>query len=303
MDNQINENKYTEGHYSLEELWTESNGELSSQTFRELVRLGKKIENADGKKRRRNNFFTGCAVAASLAVVCLATFSLTRDKFSISPLESTRSLVAEYGQTSSLTLEDGTTVALNSGSSLLYPEAFNKGSRIVYITGEGNFSVAKDASRPFIVKTSHMDVQALGTSFCIHSYAGERTIRTTLKEGRVKVSIPEVGEGSYILEPGMQLIYTPSEKTVSFAKVDAGKVMEWEQGYMTFTNATFPEIASVLERRFDISVSYNAENMRKNALNVRFMPDETLKDALDILTLLMPGSRYKIDGNRVYFHF
>ena len=303
MDNQINENKYKEGRFSLEELWTESNGELSSQTFRELVRLGKKIENADGKKRRRNNFLAGCVVAASLAVVCLLTFSLTRDKFSISPLESTRCLLAEYGQTSSITLEDGTSVALNSGSSLLYPEAFNKGSRIVYITGEGNFSVAKDASRPFIVKTSHMDVQALGTSFCIHSYAGERTVRTTLREGRVKVSIPEVGEGSYILEPGMQLIYTPSDKTVAFAKVDAGKVMEWELGYMTFTNASFPEIASVLERRFDISVSYNAENMRKNALNVRFMPDESLKDALDILTLLMPGSRYKIDGNRVYFHF
>ena len=33
------------------------------------------------------------------------------------------------------------------------------------------------------------------------------------------------------------------------------------------------------------------------------MPDETLEDALDVLTLLIPGSHYKIEGDRVYYHF
>ena len=37
-------------------------------------------------------------------------------------------------------------------------------------SGEGNFDVAKDPDRPFIVKTSYMDVQALGTSFCVQSF-------------------------------------------------------------------------------------------------------------------------------------
>lgn len=295
MDKEIN--------ITLEQLWEESHGEVSPRTFQELSRLNRRIDAARRSGRRWGVFFSVCAVAASLALVSLLTFSLTRNKYSVSPLDCTRNLMADYGQTASITLEDGTRVSLNAGSSLLYPESFNQGSRIVYLTGEGNFDVAKDPDRPFIVKTPHMDVQALGTCFCVHAYAGERTVRTTLKEGRVKVQIPSAGDDSYFLDPGMQLVYNPSDKAVSFVRVNAAKVMEWAEGYLTFMGASFPEIAAVLERRFNVSVSYNSENMRRNAINVRFMPDETLEDALDVLTLLIPGSHYKIEGDRVYYHF
>lgn len=292
-------NKYQD----MERIWQESHGETSPRTYQELVRLGKRIDAAEAKIRRLRTVVSAFAMAASVALVALVTFSLTRSKYMVSPLESTRSLVAAYGETTSVTLDDGTTVSLNAGSSLLYPEAFNEGSRIVYLTGEGNFSVAKDPSRPFIVKTSHLDVQALGTTFCVQAYAGERTVRATLKEGKVKVDIPSSGDQSYFLDPGMQLVYTPSDKSVSLARVDAGKVMEWEDGYLSFMGASFPEIASVLERRFDVSISYNAENMRRTALNVRFTPAETLEDVLDVLTLLLPGSRYTREGDRVFFQF
>jgi ferric-dicitrate binding protein FerR (iron transport regulator) len=303
MEKKFNIEDCLEGKQSLEEIWEGSKGEASPVTFRELVRLGKRIDAAEARRRLGRTVWTVFAAAASVAVVALVTFSLTRSKYSVTPLESTCNLVANYGQTSSITLEDGTKVSLNAGSSLLYPKSFDGDNRIVYLSGEGNFNVAKDPSRPFIVKTAYMDVQALGTSFCVQSYTGERTMRTTLKEGKVKVSVPAAGEKSYILDPGMQLIYRPSKKSVALARVDAEKVMSWEEGFLTFSNASFPEIASALERRFDVSISYSSENLRRSALNVRFMPDETLEDALDVLTLLIPESRYKVDGSRVYFRF
>ena len=287
----------------IEKIWNESGGEISPRTFRELLRLSKRIDAAEVRSRRRRTFISAFAIAASLAIVASVTFTLTRKEYSVSPLDCTGNLVADYGQISSVTLEDGTLVHLNSGSTLLYPESFNDGSRIVYLTGEGNFDVAKDPSRPFIVKTAHMDVQALGTSFCVRSFAGERTVRTTLKEGKVKVDVPSADGQSYILDPGMQLIFAPSEKSVSFAMVDAEKVMSWENGYLTFSNATFPEIATALERRFNVSISYSSDNIRKNSLNVRFVPEDTLEDALGVLTILIPGSKYRIEGNRVYYHF
>jgi len=290
-------------NYSLEELWKESEGRIEPQTFRELVRLGKRIDSHEGNKRIVWAILSAAAVVASIVVVSMVTFSHARNKFEVSPLDCTRNLVAEYGQTSSITLADGTKVSLNAGSTLLYPESFVGNNRIVFLTGEGNFDVAKDPDRPFIVKTAHMDVRALGTVFCVHSYSGEKTVRTTLREGKVEVDIPSSNVKSYKLEPGMQLIFTPSEKSVSFAKVDARKVLAWEDGYVSFTDASFPEIASVLERRFNISLSYNAENMRKNSLNVRFMPEESLEEVLDVLTLLIPGSSYKKENDRVYWRF
>ena len=193
-------------------------------------------------------------------------------------------------------------MSLNAGSSLLYPASVRADARIVYLSGEGNFSVAKDSERPFIVKTAYMDVQALGTVFCVQSYVGEHKMRTTLKEGRVKVSIPSMDQ-PYYLEPDDQLVFSPAEKTVSMVKVDANRILEWEEGYLPFTNASFQEVVSVLEKRFDVSVVYDAGKMKGGALNVRFRPDESLEDVLNVLTLIIPGSRYKQEGNRIYWQF
>lgn len=288
----------------MESLWQESRGETTERTYGELLRLRARIDVSEERRRRVRMLFSAVAVAASLALVSTLTFTLTRGRYRVSPLEGTRSLATDYAQMRSITLEDGTKVYLNAGSSLLYPSSFQKGSRIVYLTGQANFSVAKDASRPFIVKTSYMDVEALGTTFCVQSYGGERAVRTTLLEGKVRVSVPSSsGNKGYLLEPGMQLEYTPSERSVSVRSVDAVRVLDWAEGYLSFRGASFPEIAQALERRFDVSVSYNSDRIPVSSLNVRFSPDDTLEDALGVLTLLLPGSRYKLEGNRVYMQF
>lgn len=287
----------------MEKVWEESRGEVTPRTFQELAKLSRRIDASEARKRRFRVAMSALAAAACLAIVALSTFFLTRSRYSAAPLDNTCTLVALSGETTSVTLEDGTQVFLNAGSSLLYPEQFGEGSRIVYLNGEGNFDVAKDPSRPFIVKTSQLSVEALGTSFCVQAYAGEKMVLATLKEGKIRVTLPGPEKKSYILQPDMQLRYQPLEKTVSLARVDASRVMSWAQGYLSFSGASFPEIASALERRFGVSVSYDSGHLRHNALNVRFMPQESLEDALDVLTLLIPGSRYKIDGDRVYFLF
>ena len=46
-------------------------------------------------------------------------------------------------------------VHLADNSSLIYPEAFGSGDRNVCLEGEGNFLVAQDRIRRFIVHTPH----------------------------------------------------------------------------------------------------------------------------------------------------
>ena len=288
---------------SLEDVWKESGGEISPKTFQEFVRMGKRIEKSERRRRCGWIISTALATVASLVVVAFAGFSLARRQGAHSPLDTTRSMTVMNGEISSITLPDGTTVRLNGGSTLLYPDSFEGEKRIVYLSGEGNFSVAKDPEHPFIVKTAYMDIRALGTTFCVHSYANKPTVRTTLKEGKVQVDIPSARKPSYILEPDMQLVFSPAERSVKTSHVDAGRVLSWESGLLTFSDASFPEVAAALERRFNVSISYNSVDMRNNALNVRFLPDETLEDALDILKMLIPGSRYKRNGDRVYYQF
>ena len=83
-------------------------------------------------------------------------------------------------------LPDGSAIWLNAASSLKYPVSFNDAKeRKVELKGEGYFEVAKDKTKPFIVKTENQEVKVLGTHFNINAYKDESFIKTTLLEGKI----------------------------------------------------------------------------------------------------------------------
>jgi transmembrane sensor len=73
------------------------------------------------------------------------------------------------GVVSRFELPDGTKVWLNAGSTLNYPQKFRAENRQVELTGQGYFEVTKNPEKPFIVKTTYLAVQALGTLFTVVS--------------------------------------------------------------------------------------------------------------------------------------
>jgi ferric-dicitrate binding protein FerR (iron transport regulator) len=84
-------------------------------------------------------------------------------------------------------LPDGSIVWLNCESSLIFPASFSGNERTVQLKGEGYFEIAKDASRPFKVQVSDMEIVVTGTKFNIKAYNDEGKIHTTLFEGSVKI--------------------------------------------------------------------------------------------------------------------
>ena len=56
------------------------------------------------------------------------------------------------GARETISLPDGTTVCLNSGSYVFYPENLEGKTRTVYLMGEAEFKVAKNPEKPFIVR-------------------------------------------------------------------------------------------------------------------------------------------------------
>jgi transmembrane sensor len=100
-----------------------------------------------------------------------------------------------------LVLSDGSKVLLNAASSLTYPAEFNGRYRNVELKGEGYFEVAKNASKPFIVKANDVEVRVLGTHFNISAYSDDANITTTLIEGAVSMN---KGKQARLLAPGQQ---------------------------------------------------------------------------------------------------
>jgi transmembrane sensor len=150
-------------------------------------------------------------------------------------------------------LPDGTKVWLNAASSLSYPTAFKGNIRLVEVSGEAYFEVAKDENKPFRLKVNKQDnyIDVLGTHFNINAYTDEETIRSTLLEGRIKFN-------STLLSPGQQGVLQAGTVKV-LNTVDTSAVMAWRNGLFNFEGQHLKEVMRQLARWYDIEVVYEQD--------------------------------------------
>jgi len=148
-------------------------------------------------------------------------------------------------------LEDGTKVWLNAASSLKYPVTFNTSSqRIVELTGEGYFDVAKNGKK-FIVKTSQVDITVLGTEFNVSSYAEDEFIATTLVEGSVVLSN---NYNSIELKPNDQGILKIDSDKFEVKKVDVNLFTSWRTGKFYFEKQKLKDLLKIVGRWYDVQI-------------------------------------------------
>ena len=286
----------------IRQLWESSEGKVSSETMQDLEAVHEMIAASEGRRKTGMVFRYMWLAAASLVLAVLS--SVLTWKLTDRPAPEYAYVSAEYGERTSVTLADGTVVALNAGSSLVFPERFTGDDRTVFLTGEANFDVARDDRTQFTVKTRNVDITALGTKFCVEAYPDDPVTSATLVEGRVRVDVTADSCRSYVLEPDMQLVYDASSMKTEVLEVDAGKVASWEQGYLVFSGADFAAIASAIERKYNVKIYYDAaQGSSLQEYFVKFRPDETLEETMDVMTMLIDGSRCRIDGDRVFFYF
>ncbi len=231
-----------------------------------------------------------------------------------------QSVETPAGAKSLVTLEDGTRVWLNAKSKLVYPARFSGQDREVQLEGEGYFDVAKDKSKPFTVKTSHLAVRVLGTVFNIKSYPEEGQIEATLLEG--KITLDRINSGS----PEKQLLQLKPNEQATFIKregfltedaaraaniplseingrqeehlmvsehVDPESVTAWKDDKLIFKNETFESIAFKLERRYDAKIVFEDETIK----NYRFsgvFTEISINEALKALQFTS-GFSFKIE--------
>ena len=189
---------------ALLSIWEGIPTEATSNTYHSLKATQKKIKQQPSAKQF-NLLPKLMRIAAVLIIPILsvtASYLYIRNYYS--EPEMIQCFVAE-GDTQELTLPDGSKVNINSGSLLLYPKEFKGDTRSIYLVGEGNFSVKKDKAHPFIVKTSHLKVEALGTKFNVQAYSESEKIITTLENGAIKVYRSNEVTKSFILAIDEQL--------------------------------------------------------------------------------------------------
>jgi ferric-dicitrate binding protein FerR (iron transport regulator) len=281
------------------ELWNSlpETTELSS-----LVELRKVRRRIQARGRRRRLRWIAAAAILLLPLLGLAVERM----FSNYTSQMSETKWAEYfvpnGERRQLTLPDGSTVCLNAGSVLLCPEKWGKDERSLYLSGEAHFTVAKDAKRPFIVKTSHIEVEALGTVFSVQAYPDAENVTAMLESGSVRIDDVSGQAAPLILHPDEQAVYNLADASLTKQPADAVRANSWTQGYLAFQQESLSRIFQALERKYNVRINYRDSKFTKMTFTVRFHADESLAEALEILKRIGADFHYKIIDKDVYIN-
>ncbi len=206
------------------------------------------------------------------------------------------------GVKSSITLNDGTKVLLNSGSRLSYDENFKGDKREVFLEGEAFFEVHHDPGKPFSVHTGEVITTALGTSFNVRAYQQEN-MSISLLTGKVSIEVPIEMIEPIVLAPNQTITYRLDQKDYSQIRFDEDLVMGWTKKMIVFNDTELIEAIRILENWY--GVTFHFENQPKPGLNLSGkFENETLENVMNGLRYTA-GLDYNIkeDNVRITFKF
>ncbi len=193
-----------------------------------------------------------------------------------------------------LSLSDGTKVWLNAETVLKYPVTFSGKTREVFMEGEAFFEVARNADCPFIVHTSALKVNVLGTSFNIRAYPDEKASTTTLVSGKVSLTESD-HQKEYNLAPNDQAIISGTETVIH--KVNVNQFIAWKNGRILFEENTLENIFNDLSRWYDIEVDYADEEVKELRFSIDVRRYSEFDEILKIIELTRK-IKFEIDGNK-----
>lgn len=212
----------------------------------------------------------------------------------IDHLVSFNTIVIPNGGQYEVTLPDGTSVWLNSASSLKYPTAFTGKERHVELTGEAYFEVAKNKAKPFIVSAEKIDVKVLGTHFNIAAYNDDPASKTTLLEGAIVLSD---GKQKVALIPGQQAVAGDGGQPIQLKTVNVDDAIAWKKGYFSFRKENIENAMRKIARWYDVDVEYQGK-MSHKVLGGSVSRTQNIDEILAYLELT-GIARFELKGRRI----
>lgn len=146
------------------------------------------------------------------------------------------------GERRVFTLADGSTAELGSSSALSVH--YGEGERrLVLHKGQGFFSVAADAVRPFVVEAGSGTVQALGTRFDIKLTEEDATVAVI----EHSVLVTPSGHAPVRVEEGWQVSYD-LDGTAPPRRIDLESAQAWRRDRIVFEDVPLRRVLKELER-------------------------------------------------------
>lgn len=193
-----------------------------------------------------------------------------------------------------INLEDGTKVWLNTESSIVFPEHFDKDRRLVSIQGEAYFEVAESRSKPFIVQGDNFGVRVLGTKFNVSSRTTNKFSKVALLQGSVQLTSKV---GNKILKPGERA--TMDASRVIYDKFDPETELAWKDNYFIFKDENIKSVMDELAQWYDAEIIFQGNEWNDVNFNIRISRRENIEEILSTMEFTK-SVQFKIEGRRIY---
>ncbi|GAA4271681.1 FecR domain-containing protein [Aquimarina gracilis] len=208
----------------------------------------------------------------------------------------TKNIVTKYGDQETIVLPDGSIAVLNSNSRLTYSKKFSDSTRTVTLVGEAFFDIKRDTTKPFIVKTEHLNVRVLGTSFNVKSYPNDENIETTLVTGKVEV-LQKSYKSPILLTPSQRAIFDKRKNDIAIDNVDTQKAVAWRQGKLVFDKTPLKQVVLDLKRKYNVEFVIESDSL----LNYKYTGEFDNLSLEEVLKLFKLSSsiNYKYKNNKI----
>ena len=263
---------------------------LSSAEISEEVMKLKSIIDVDKKESSTNNVETGnirpgkrpltriLVYGSAVAAISIAIY------FSLQPAKpDTPVMVAKFetktGEQKKIILPDGTSVILNSNTSISYDKGYNGTQRIVHLSGKAFFRVTKNPGKPFSVYSTNYSTTALGTSFYVSADSSE-DYSVRLLEGKLKITAFS-GRQTALLNAGEEALWRTGQNNFLKHHFDSSYLHQWLAGKITFLKTPAPEAFDILQQWYGVEIIDNRKEKTNTAINGTY-ENVSLEDILKV---------------------
>jgi transmembrane sensor len=203
-------------------------------------------------------------------------------------------------------LEDSSTVVIEPGTALNYPEHFSADKREVYLEGKAFFNVSKNAKRPFYIYHNNLITHVIGTSFTINTKKTNKEVEVAVLTGRVEVSENQALqknkknniENGVVLTPNQKVIYSVNTGMFVASLVEKPMpLINKKPENFNFENEEMVNVLTAISKEYAIDIVAENENINKCTFTGNIVRQD-LYSKLDFICKAI-NAAYEIKGTTI----
>lgn len=200
-------------------------------------------------------------------------------------------------QVFSQVLPDGSELTLNRFSHIKFANNFKSNRSIQLDSGDVFFNVAKDKSKPFVIKIDKIAVEVVGTSFNIKHLKQQTEV--VVESGIVKVSL---GGSEVMLHKGEKVLIPKGATKLAKTLVNNQLYNYYRTNLFIADNTPLAVLAAVLSEAYGSTIEID-ESVKDLTISTTLQYRKTLDENLEIIRGTLDKLKIKRNQNQIILSY